>query len=168
MHPTQMAANQGEIPYRPSAWRRSTRVAPLCKPMLSGLLVAAACLLGCGSNTAALTRVEGRVLLDGEPLSTGTVVTQTDDGVGARGVIGSDGRFSLETRDRGGGAVPGRHRVAVVAVASSDPGNPDAPSRSLVPQSYASPGSSGLTISVEPGEAMDVSLELFSKVGRRP
>ncbi len=120
-------------------------------------------LLGCGADTETLSNVEGQVLLDGKPLTTGTVVTQPATGPAARGEIGSDGRFVLVTRDAGDGAVPGLHRVGVVAFESSDPQNPESPSKALVPQKYNNPLNSGLTINVKAGETNDVTLPLSSR-----
>ncbi len=134
--------------------------------VLQGVLtmgVASFLVAGCNANKVALSLVEGQVLLDDKPLTTGTVITQPTTGQGARGAIQSDGRFTLETRELGIGAVPGIHRVGVVAVESTDLGNPEAPSKSLVPQIYNSPLTSGLTIEVKAGEKNEVTLSLSSR-----
>ncbi len=134
---------------------------------LACVALAAACLAGCGPQSGSLVEVKGLVLLDGQPMTTGTVVTSPDSGRAARGVIGSDGRFALKTREVGPGVDPGVHRVAVVAFASSDPNNPEAPSKPLVPQHYTNPFNSGLTIDAKPGETNEVTLELTSAPAKR-
>jgi hypothetical protein len=60
--------------------------------------------------------VRGKVLFkDGTPLKGGLVVFESVDNprVMARGDIGSDGTFSLGTKNPGDGALPGKHRVMV-------------------------------------------------------
>jgi len=131
--------------------------------IVSGLAVCT----GCSDESRPLVTVEGQVLLDGEPLPAGTVITATESGATARGTIGGDGRFVLETRNIGTGAEPGLHHVAIVAPVQVDPDNPESASRSLVPPSYNNPFNSGLTMDVTPGQANRLKLELSSKSSSR-
>jgi hypothetical protein len=147
--------------------RRTTVVNLCCTGRLAWIVIVAIGLVGCNSESSSLVKVEGQVLLDGKPVPAGSVVTLPDSGRAARGEIDSKGRFVLETRDVGPGADPGLHRVAVVALASTDPDNPEAPSKPLVPQRYTNPYNSGLSIYVKPGEANEVKLELTSEGPKR-
>jgi hypothetical protein len=128
--------------------------------LLSCLLLIAA---GCADKGPELTEVIGQVLVDGKPLTTGSVVTLPAQGRGARGTIDAEGNFTLSTSDMGVGATTGRHRVAVIAVGEPDNPSPEASRRSLIPQKYASAETSGLFIEVTPGEMEPVVLELSSQ-----
>ena len=136
-------------------------------------LTASACLLlvaalsGCENEGEGVVPVTGVVLLDGEPLTTGAVVTTPEKGPGARGVIAGDGTFALQTRGVGEGALQGVHHVAVIARAASEVGNPEARSRSLIPEQYSNPYSSGIVLDVVPGGVSDFKIELFSKAEKR-
>lgn len=127
------------------------------------LVLAATCAGGCSEERGGLVPVQGVVLLDGQPLSAGTVVTTPEQGAGARGVINIDGTFELETRGVGKGAQVGKHFVAVMAYESSDPGNPEAKSNLLVPRKYTNPYNSGLVLDIPEGGKSDARLELSSK-----
>jgi hypothetical protein len=128
--------------------------------LLSCLLVAS---IGCAEKGPELTEVTGQVLIDGKPLTTGSVVTLPAKGRGARGTIDAEGNFTLSTSDMGVGATPGKHQVAVIAMEESDNPSPEAPRRSLIPQRYASAETSGLFINVTPGEMEPVVLNLTSQ-----
>jgi hypothetical protein len=128
--------------------------------LLSCLLVAS---IGCAEKGPELTEVTGQVLIDGKPLTTGSVVTLPLQGRGARGTIDDQGNFSLNTSDMGVGASPGKHQVAVIAMEESDNPSPEAPRRSLIPQKYSSAETSGLSIDVTPGEMEPVVLNLTSQ-----
>lgn len=121
---------------------------------------------GCSDKEAELAPVSGVVLLDDKPLSTGAVVTVTDDGRGARGTINSDGTFTLETRGVGPGARPGTHHVSVVAYAPSESGGAEGRGKSLIPTRYTNPYNSGLTLEVEAGGRDDVKIQLSSNPRR--
>jgi hypothetical protein len=118
---------------------------------------------GCGGAPSNMAEVKGKVLLDGKPLSTGSVVTMPERGPGANGIINEQGEFNLTTRERGMGASLGRHQVGVAAFEESTNWSPEAPQKSLIPQKYASPETSGLSIEVKPDEPNEVVLELSSK-----
>lgn len=122
-------------------------------------------LSGCGRNSGNFAEVKGKVLLDGKPLTIGSVITLPKQGRGARGTIDSAGEFSLSTADLGTGASVGTHHVAVVAVEQPDSANfnPEAPVRSLIPQRYGHAETSGLIIEVPPQGVSDVVLELSTQ-----
>lgn len=71
---------------------------------------------GCADGRPATFPVSGRVVFaDGTPVTSGTVELESvDHGVNARGAIQPDGTFRLSTYETGDGALPGRHRVAVI------------------------------------------------------
>lgn len=133
---------------------RSTYALFLCLLVLS---------IGCAKKGPDLTDVTGQVLVDGKPLTTGSVVTLPTQGRGARGTIDSEGNFTLATSNLGPGATPGRHQVAVIAVEEVKDAPLGTPARSLVPERYSSAETSGLFIDVTPGEMKPVVLELTSQ-----
>jgi hypothetical protein len=119
--------------------------------------------VGCGGSPSNLVEVGGKVLIDGKPLTTGRVNTLPANGRGAQGAINSEGEFTLSSGDLGPGALIGTHHVAVIAVEETTNFSPEAPQRSLIPQRYARPETSGLTIDVKADEPNEVVLELTSK-----
>jgi hypothetical protein len=125
------------------------------------LLVVTLC-VGCGDSGPTLAPVTGTVLLDGQPLATGHVITQPTAGRGATGPIQSDGTFTLSS-GREQGALVGRHQVAVVAYEGGDSTSPEATQgKLLVPERYIAAETSGLTIDVIDGENAP-TLELSSR-----
>jgi hypothetical protein len=123
---------------------------------------------GCGSKHAPMAPVEGRVLLDGRPLASGSVGTIPVAGRGAHGDVQSDGSFALHTFGKNDGALIGKHKVGVVLYDMKGPKSPESPyGKLLIPQRYTNPESSGLTIDVQPDGNHDVVLELTSKVQKK-
>jgi hypothetical protein len=122
----------------------------------------AAALAGCGSNTSPVAQVRGKVLLNGEPLAKGAIVTLPEGGRGARGAI-IDGQFELGTFGNADGALIGTHKVAIIANEPAQTTDPEAPpSKSLIPQRYNNPAASGLTIEVKASEANTPTIKLTS------
>jgi hypothetical protein len=117
---------------------------------------------GCGGKTPSIVPVRGKVLLNGQPLTTGRVLTQPSAGRGANGIIKSDGTFELSTLGDRDGASPGTHKVAVVAYQSVGAGPEAGPGNLLVPERYTNPESSGLTIEVTADGENAPVLELTS------
>lgn len=123
--------------------RRIFLVAALALPLLS--------LPGCGDEAVELVPVKGKVLLNGQPLTIGSITTTPPTGRGAYAPIGPDGTFEL-TSGREPGAVPGVHKVAVVATEGAGFQGAEAPAttgKSLVPAHYNNADSSELTIDVK-------------------
>lgn len=117
---------------------------------------------GCGSGLAVVT---GTVTLDGKPLPRGTVQFVPDPqrgNGGATGVgqIGADGRYEIWTTEARGAAV-GHHLVGVVAREEVDL-NQTSFARSLIPERYQDPLSSGLSVEVTAGKRNVIDLELSS------
>ena len=120
-------------------------------------------LAGCGKSTPTMAPVKGKVTLNGQPLTSGTVITIPEAGRGARGVIGADGSFELQTFEKKiDGAIIGTHRVGVVALMVGGKGPEGGYGKSLIPNRYSNPESSGLTIDVKAGETNAPALELTS------
>jgi hypothetical protein len=133
--------------------------------LLLGLLLGSS---GCDPGLEPLAPVKGRVFYQGVPLHTGTIVFTPDAARGGSGPmsqaeIRSDGTFVLQAADKPG-AVVGWHRVTIVAV--------DVPlrsggetqftiPRSLLPDKYRDPDSSGLSCEVKAGRenAIDFNLQ---------
>jgi len=112
-----------------------------------------AALVGCGKGGASLTPVEGKVMVNGAPLTTGSVTFQPDAGKGNQtphipvGTIDGIGTYKLMTATKDG-APPGWYKVAVSAQESIDPKNPYAPPKHLIDSKYSDPTTSGLAIEV--------------------
>lgn len=88
------------------------------------LSVAAALLVGLAGCGGGKYPVRGTVTLDdGSPLTKGLVVFERTDGgpaVTARGNVGADGRYELSTDQPGDGVPPGKYKVLVNPLDSSD------------------------------------------------
>src|SRR5262245_30485289 len=81
----------------------------------------ALCATGCGAK---MHPVHGTVTLDdGTPLNKGLLIFERVDGgppLTARGNIGPDGRYELSTEKQGDGVPPGRYKVAINPLDTSD------------------------------------------------
>jgi hypothetical protein len=128
------------------------------------LLIAAA---GCESGSPDLAPARGRILFRDIPLHTGTIVFTPDSlrgttGPSARGNIRPDGTYVLETDDKAG-AVPGWHRVTIVAMDSafsSGSGGQFVVPRSLLPDKYRDPEQSGLVCEIKAGQENCIDFNL--------
>jgi hypothetical protein len=122
---------------------------------------------GCEQGPAPLALVRGQVRHRGVPLHTGTVVFTPDALRGATGPLASgdiqpDGSYTLST---GGapGAVPGWHRVTVLAVEVGKVsllGQKPARPRSLLPEKYSDPELSNLAGEVKLGQENTINFDL--------
>jgi|tagenome__1003787_1003787.scaffolds.fasta_scaffold20728154_1 hypothetical protein len=129
-----------------------------CFAITAALLSATA---GCGAKSDT-GRVRGTVRLDGKPLASGNILTLPPAGRGATGVV-ENGEFQLKT-GASEGIVPGTHKVAISAHEQPQNAGPEAPvGKSLLPEKYSNPDSSGLTIDVKAGETATPTLELKSQ-----
>jgi hypothetical protein len=132
-------------------------------------VLASVAVIGCGGGPVT-EPVEGRVTLDGQPLTAGTVTFTPQGGRSATGFIQSDGTFSLSTFADGDGALPGLHKVSIAGGGTGTPQRPDfdsdavkaAAAASPIPAIYANPDSSGLTFEVKTGEANSPEFKLES------
>lgn len=145
------------------------RISALLSRSLILLAFAAA---GCGaaSDVPSLAKVTGVVMLDGKPLTKGSVQFTPDSKQGttgrmALGDIGPDGEFTLTTSTPGDGAQVGFHNVSVVCVDAPpfDPKNPVPTTvKWLIPEKYGVDQTSGLTAEVKEGEENILQFDLQS------
>ena len=91
-----------------------------------GLLVLILAFAGCGEKPETLYPVAGKVTLNGEPVTKGTIGFIPDLAKGnasvytPQGKIGPDGSYTLYTLDRPG-AAPGHYRITVWSMANEPP-----------------------------------------------
>jgi hypothetical protein len=127
--------------------RRFKMMAPL---MMVTLLVA-----GCGDGHPKRVAVSGQVKVDGKPLTCGSVRFLSPGNRASTGVIDKDGRFTLSCYGQNDGAVPGDHKVEVLAT--------EMVTRTLMrwhaPKKYQDQSTSGLTQTItEPTDKMQIEL----------
>lgn len=145
---------------------------PLC--LMFSLLIS-----GCGGSSEPAdrperTQVSGTVTYQGNPVD-GAIITLLPDDPTAKGAYAttdSSGKFQLSTFGGNDGAVPGNYKVSVRKLESisapqpnpGDPGyDPSAPEpepKHLLPEKYADPHKSGLTVTVGQQPISDLKLEL--------
>lgn len=122
---------------------------------LALLALLAAPTWGCGSKSErpATLPVQGKVTYKGQPVSKGTVTFQSDAGQTATGEIQPDGTYQLSTFVERDGALPGHHKVMIIAndadptlMPGSSPGYK--PPKELVPKKYENLETSGLDADV--------------------
>jgi hypothetical protein len=109
---------------------------------LLSALPALALLAGCGGSQS-LVPVEGKVLVEGRPLTKGTLVFWPDKGKGnaapapAMGTVAADGSFKLTTAGRPG-VPPGWYRVTASPPPAADPSQPlpSKPRRTIMPRRF--------------------------------
>jgi hypothetical protein len=112
-------------------------------------------LLGCSDGRPTRVPVSGRVLIDGKPLTLGSVMFVPKGDRPSSGTIDKDGRFTLTCFDKEDGAVVGTHRIAISAVEQVGPGA----QKWHAPKKYVDYSKSGLTAEVT-GPTNDVLIEL--------
>lgn len=126
---------------------------PRCSLLLSTTL--AVLLGGCGprEDHPETVPVQGKVTYAGKPVPRGTITFQPDAGQAAVGEIQPDGSYRLGTFAQDDGAVPGHHKVTIIAntgdptmIPGSSPGY--VPPKDLVPKKYGQPDTSGLVADV--------------------
>jgi hypothetical protein len=143
----------------------STRGAYRC---LAPATAVAICLatLGCGSGQLPVALVKGKVTYKGKPLEFGSILFQPQMGQTATGQIKSDGTFVLSTYATGDGAIIGKHKVAIACNETQKPGyqvpkGQEAPvGKSLIPDKYRLPDTSGQTAEVTKGGPNEFTFNL--------
>jgi hypothetical protein len=140
-------------------------------------------------NLPETVTAEGVVTLDGKPVEGASLIFAPVDptGYAANDLTDSRGRFSLNAFPSKPGAVPGEYQVGVsktvemsagavpaqrrqalgedaghAAEAGSDVENPVS-WKNVLPQKYASPPLSGLTVTIPPEGISEIKIELSSK-----
>jgi len=112
-------------------------------------------ILGCGETVEypKTIPVSGKVTHKGQPVPKGTITFQPDQGQAAVGEIQPDGAYTLTTFNQGDGALPGHHRVFVIANTADPTKMPGSspgwkPPKDLVPKKYNKVETSGLETTV--------------------
>ena len=117
-------------------------------------------LAGCVESEPQRVQVAGRVEIDGEPLSMGTIRLVPGGGRPVSGEIQADGSFTLASAGQGGlipGVVPGLYRVAV---SSSEILDEDTGPIWHAPAKYANHRTSGIEVVIdEPTTSLVIALE---------
>jgi hypothetical protein len=108
--------------------------------------------------------VAGKVTYKGAPVPKGTVTFQPDKGDPAVGEIQSDGAYRLSTYAQGDGAVPGHHRVFIIANTADPTKIPEStpgwtPPKDLIPKKYNNLKTSGLEANVSE-EKKEINFDL--------
>ena len=121
---------------------------------------------GCGSRRPTPVQVGGQVTLDGKPVDAAAVTLVPEaGGRPAAATTDSSGAFKLSTFTAGDGALPGEYTVVVTkyeskagATAPAEEGGSDGlmgampeMKKSLLPEIYSSPTTSGLKVTVKKG-----------------
>jgi len=137
------------------------------RPLRPGLVLAltvVAAVSGCGGGDPYAVKTvsaAGTATYQGKPVSKGTILFQPVDEKGrpASGTI-EDGKFTLTTYREGDGAVPGKHKVAVVATEEKKTKDGDTTVKYLIPERYASAETSGVEVEVAPGGSSDLRVDI--------
>ena len=132
--------------------------------------------LGCSSSQSSLPEgapplyeVSGTVTYNDTPLSDAIVVlapkNSTSNSIGGSAHTDSEGKFVAQAYPPNNGMPEGNYTVTViktetVEVPGGDPDNVQTTSKSLVPEKYSQPQTSGLTLTVTKEGKDDVLLEL--------
>jgi hypothetical protein len=135
-----------------------------CGALVCSVLV----LAGCGGDRLRTAKVNGKVTYKGKPVPNGTVTFIPEGGgPSATGEIQSDGTFTMTTYSSGDGAILGKHKVVIAAMADMGDRLPEERSPlppPIVPDKYTSPATSDLTTEVKDEENKPV----FDLVGDKP
>jgi hypothetical protein len=119
-------------------------------------------LTGCGDDRPSRVPVSGKVTIDGQPVTSGSVSFQPQLGRVAGGQLDEQGRFTLTTFDKGDGCVPGKHAVTVHSTEQLN-GNTI---RWNVPKKYKNKSTSGLEVTVDgPTDNLEIELTWDGKKG---
>lgn len=113
-------------------------------------------LAGCGGGTSRTAPVKGKVTYKNKPVPNGTITfIPVGYGTSATGELGSDGSYTLTTFKSGDGAIPGKHKVIIVAMQDMsarlpEERNPLPPP--IVPSKYTSIATTDLEVEVKEGD----------------
>jgi hypothetical protein len=122
--------------------------------------------IGCKSSHELETApVSGKVMLDGKPVTSGTVTFVPSRGRAAKGEVNSAGKFTLSTYRDADGAIVGHHQAAVMVLRADIPKTGPEQNQPImaIPSRYGVAEESGLKYEVKPGQANEFTLELSTK-----
>lgn len=115
------------------------------------VVLSCSALTGCRRGPS-LVPVEGRVVFEHTPLTTGVIMMQPEAGPAAQARIQPDGSFRLGTFVADDGAIVGRAAVRVMCRKElTKPGEERSFGRSLIPEKYGQFESSGLSVEITAG-----------------
>ena len=136
-------------------WRLA-RVGGCRRTFMVGIVASLLCgIAGCSDGRPRRVPVSGQVLIDGQPLTVGTIRVIPTDARAATGRIDSAGRFSLMTFDRDDGCVPGTHGVEVTAYETIS----GSAIRWHAPPKYRDISTSGLVVTIDkPTDSLPIEL----------
>lgn len=127
---------------------------------LLGLAACWGCSRGGELPTAPVT---GKVTYKGKPVPSGTVMFVPEKGPAATGEIAKDGTYTLSTYSKNDGAVLGKHKIAITALADMGDRLPEEQSPlppPLIPDKYLNQDTSGLTAEIKEGpNTVDLDLK---------
>ena len=127
---------------------------------------------------------KGVVLVDGEPIEGAVIVLMQDSGSNfARGITDKSGNFSLDTYESKSGTIPGSYKVTIsktvtienktkvskaveqeaLEAANGDESLANASWVNDLPNKYANPGTSGLSVTVPESGKTDIKFEISRK-----
>jgi hypothetical protein len=143
------------------SWRQGVN----CRRSVLDCMAAAGCIClllsipGCKREGPEVVPVEGVITFSGGPWTKPGVLyflpEKPAPGMPNRPATGNfdaDGNITVSTFKKGDGLIPGKYKIGVehgdVVTAMDSP----TPTKSIIPQRYRSAFSSGLTVTVEPGQ----------------
>lgn len=126
------------------------------------VLSSLASITGCSDGLPGRVPVSGIVLIDGQPLETGSIMVIPTGERPAAGSLGPGGRFSLTTYELNDGVVAGTHQVTVQATERPN----ESTTRWLTPKKYGEAATSGLSVTIE--EATDKLVIELTWDGKQP
>ena len=100
---------------------------------------------GCGDSRPARVAISGQVLIDGQPVTHGTIAIIPDNARASGSDIGPDGRFTMSCFDQNDGVVPGNHLVTVTSIEDID----SQTRKWLVPPKYSDPETSDAKVTID-------------------
>ncbi len=115
---------------------------------LAVILFSVLSLPGCGGSRLGTVPVKGKVTINGQPVTKGTVFFQPVDatkGRPARSALGPDGAYEASSLDNDRGIVPGEYKVSLMPPAT-ETGNPA--TQASISAKYRNVNTSGLTLTV--------------------
>lgn len=125
-------------------------------------------LAGCGGSGLDTVPAGGVVTLNGTPIAKISVAFMPKDGKGqiAEGVTDEQGKFELQTREPGDGALAGEYLVSLRAVPDEVPQMPGFPGAkpppSPIPLKYGDTSKSGFNAKVEASGKNEFTFDLKS------
>ncbi len=101
----------------------------------------------------------GSITYQGKPLDKGTVYFLPEKGHPATGTI-EGGKFTLTTYKEGDGAIAGKHSVGVTVTEAVPTKDGDTAEKYVIPQKYADPGSSKISVDIPAGGKQDIVIDI--------